>query len=303
MMILVLISQALLQQQALNPNISFILDMGMGMFWSDSLGEVRAMSPGLEGEMVLQEAVDPFLDLQVVVGFHGPEDGEDHGGAALEEAYATTRSRILGIQFRLGKFLSSAGRLNDRHPHQWDFSTPPRSFAAFFGEEGLSGVGLRANLLLPLPVYALLEGELLGRDTLTATFNLSVDAGGWTHLLGLSRMMDRHRPADGFWDLEWTAKRYLSSYRYLAVQGEAMADSGRWGGYIQIVVAWNRRFRSGIRVDGLEKVQQQIGAGGMVEWNPSEFSRFRLQLDREDRTWSVGLFFQAAVGPHGAHTF
>ncbi|MBN1894628.1 hypothetical protein JW906_09035 [bacterium] len=100
------------------------------------------------------------------------------------------------------------------------------------------------------------------------------------------------------------------------------------GLYCQLVHKGSRRWRMGIRLDYLDRNHFDLGGetaplprglsrySGMIECNPTEFSRIRVQanLDRSRFIKSEGLFrnksvFEAmlqinlAIGAHGAHAF
>ncbi len=95
------------------------------------------------------------------------------------------------------------------------------------------------------------------------------------------------------------------------------------GYYIQGVYGFAPRWRAGLRWEmiGLENDVEtpeesafhdtSWRAGAMVEWNLSEFSRLRLQVNRgtyavEDdyeRAWEYALQFTVIIGKHGAHNF
>ncbi len=130
-----------------------------------------------------------------------------------------------------------------------------------------------------------------------------------------------------------------SKYRGLTLQGEylylrqdgKLEDSSTCeslrrrqdGLYIQGLYQFSRRWRIGARYDMLELfadtfkkagIQQDLGstpwrATGTLEFNPTEFSRIRLQYthDRssrdESRNDEVFLQFIFGIGAHAAHAF
>ena len=71
-----------------------------------------------EVEMGLQAVVDPYFRADVFVSF--TPDGVD-----VEEAYATTLALPASLQLRAGKFFTPFGRMNQQHPHVWEFVDPP----------------------------------------------------------------------------------------------------------------------------------------------------------------------------------
>lgn len=136
-------------------------------------------------------------------------------------------------------------------------------------------------------------------------------------------------------------------YRELQLQSEFMyrdaetaeGDRGDWGLYAQVVYRFAKRWNTGLRYgitdtddpltpeDELENeflavasegdddengelglFGQQYRVSGMLTFNPTEFSRIRLQYDYLNQDFSNnqhGLFlqFQYAIGAHGAHTY
>jgi hypothetical protein len=106
------------------------------------------------GELVLFAAVDPYFDL--FTSFHLSAESFE-----IEEAYITSRRLPLGFGLKVGKFLSSFGRLNAQHAHIWDFAEIPLVLRAFFGEEGMSEKGIRLNWVASTDFYLSLGVETL----------------------------------------------------------------------------------------------------------------------------------------------
>jgi hypothetical protein len=118
------------------------------------------------------------------------------------------------------------------------------------------------------------------------------------------------------------------------LENAALADSYRStqsGWYLQGVYQFTPRWRAGLRYDTLDSGDAQIGhvtsgtlpaeafpallAGDpsrttvMVDWNPSEFSRWRLQYawdearDDGDTDRQLSLQYLFGIGAHGAHKY
>ena len=101
------------------------------------------------------------------------------------------------------------------------------------------------------------------------------------------------------------------------------AAAGPWrtaqsGGYLQAVWQFMPMWRVGARTDRLDLgTVPALPAGDhyvprrqslMVDFNPSEFSRIRLQLARDESRQGapdtqVMLQFQTSLGAHGAHAY
>lgn len=142
-----------------------------------------------------------------------------------------------------------------------------------------------------------------------------------------------------------TVKHYFDSYSFLTWQSEWLMrdmdgtqynDDGtsttpvdlqkkQSGYYTQLVYAYNQNWRAGARLDSI--YQNDVTASGttqdnpsdfnrytlMAEYHPSEFSRIRLQYNKNDALYNedgekqnidtVMLQFNIAIGAHGAHSF
>lgn len=106
--------------------------------------------------MVLASTVDPYIDLNTVIHF-------SLEGVEIEEAFVQSRSLPFGFQLKMGKFLSGIGRVNTQHAHLWDFAEVPIVNRVFFGDEGVSEIGLQATWLAPIDTFSfgveVLQGE------------------------------------------------------------------------------------------------------------------------------------------------
>lgn len=112
-------------------------------------------------ELSLFATVDPYFDL--FTAFHLAEDHFE-----VEEVYITTRKLPYGFGLKIGKFLSSFGRINDQHAHTWNFQEIPLVYHVFFGEEGLNEKGVQLNWVAPTDFYLSLGVELLQGENATS---------------------------------------------------------------------------------------------------------------------------------------
>ena len=103
-------------------------------------------------EIFLDGAVDPYFkgvaDLVFKLDEHNATDVE------LEEVYLTTTALPWNLQAKGGQFFSEFGRLNQQHPHAWDFVDQPLVIGRMFGPEGLRNPGARVSWLVPTPFYS-----------------------------------------------------------------------------------------------------------------------------------------------------
>jgi hypothetical protein len=107
-------------------------------------------------EIFLNGAVDPYFTGAANIVFKLDEDNET--SVELEEMYLQTSSLPWNLQVKGGQYLTEFGRINQQHPHAWDFVDQPLIIGRMFGPEGLRNPGARLSWLLPLPFYS----ELLG---------------------------------------------------------------------------------------------------------------------------------------------
>jgi len=383
--------------QIFNPDISFILDNSyVGRSVEDEIFEeleipglyhphhnFHAHSHGLNknngfnfnyGELYLYSPVDPYFDLHVVIPF-------SEEGLEIEEGYIVTRGLPFNLQFKMGKFRSSFGRLNVQHLHFWDFSNLPLVYKVFLGDDGLVEKGVNINWVLPFPFYLSLGLEVLqgeneqsfGIKGFSAESisvedakvpNLSVgflknsfDIGNLSILTGLSFATGKSRISHlleeelhafagktKIFGFDFTAKYFINSYRYLSFQGEFILRNQKGkeyeydgnqlyensvskvqgGFYSQLVLRFTRRWRTGfqynlinkndVKVNDIRKdfPQHFLSYYAMLEFNPTEFSRIRLEVGQNRTFYHEGkkktineviLEFNFAIGAHGAHPF
>jgi hypothetical protein len=158
--------------QSLNPDISFILDVAGAWFTEKENLQTGGHDPTRRGfnlqqlEMSIGKAVDPYFRFDANVVF-------SQFGVEIEEAYGTTLALPYNLQVRAGQFLTRFGRLNNTHPHSWDFVDQPFAIGRVFGSEGNRGLGVEASYLTPLPWYLELVGSVtdaVGESTARSFF-------------------------------------------------------------------------------------------------------------------------------------
>jgi len=281
-----------------------------------------------ELELGIQAVVDPYARADAFISF-----GSD--GVEVEEAYLTTLSLPAGFQIRAGKLKSPFGRLNQQHPHVWDFVDAPLALTRLVALDSLSGAGADVSWLAPVPWFA--ELHLSGQVT-TPVAPVGIEAAGRRTAVGrLIQFLDLTEgatlglglsgalvelPGDaseklGGADL-FLKIRPLRTRAYLAVTAELFARSfsGAQSGtqdlgwYAQAVWRQDAFWAYGLRYDRAPDVAggaEQRGSA-ILTYMPSEFLRLRLQggVDRlaSGRTGYEGILaLEFAVGAHGAHPF
>ena len=147
--------------QSMNPDISFIADVVLAWFSADEPMQSGGHDPNKNGfnlqqlELSVSKAVDPYFEFDANIVF-------TQYGVEIEEVYATTLGLPLGLQVRAGQFLTRFGRINNSHPHAWDFVDQSFAVGRVFGGEGNRGLGAEASILMPFPWYF----ELVGSGTM-----------------------------------------------------------------------------------------------------------------------------------------
>lgn len=138
--------------QGLNPDISFIADVALAWFTSDEPLQAGGHDPNRNGfnlqqlELAVGKTVDPYFRFDGNIVF-------SQFGVEIEEVYATTLGLPLGMQVRAGQFLTRFGRINNTHPHTWDFVDQAFAVGRVFGGEGNRGLGVEGSILMPFPWY------------------------------------------------------------------------------------------------------------------------------------------------------
>ncbi len=319
------IGSASLHWQTFDPALSPRAEAGPG-------ADHRVVPVFDELELAVQSVVDPYARADIFISF-APE------GVSVEEAYLTTLSLPAGLQIRAGTLKSPFGRINQQHPHIWDFVGAPLALTRIVSPDQLNGPGADLAWLAPVPWFA--ELHLAYQVTAPALPALPADAGtrdGRTAVARLVQFFDLtdsatlgvgvsaarvSLPGDGARDDLAAADLFLkirppTTRAYLAVQAELFgrriqgphADGGRLGGYAQAVWRTGPFWAWGLRYDdapgAVSGVEQRWSA--LMSYIPSEFSRFRLQAGLDQLPgggtgWEAVLAMEFAIGAHGAHPF
>jgi len=140
-------------------NISFDALMDFG--WSTT-ADVTALETGDHDplqrgftipneEIVFDGAVDPYFKGVADIVFKLDQNNET--SVELEEVYLTT-TLPWNLQGKAGQFFSEFGRINQQHPHAWDFVDQPLVIGRMLGPEGLRNPGARLSWLVPTPFYS-----------------------------------------------------------------------------------------------------------------------------------------------------
>lgn len=105
-----------------------------------------------QAEIQMNGAVDPYFRGQfVLVSSLDADEGETI--VEVEEAWLITQQLPWNLQLKGGHYLTDFGRLNQVHPHAWDFQDQPVMMSRLFGADGLRAPGARMSYLAPTPTY------------------------------------------------------------------------------------------------------------------------------------------------------
>jgi hypothetical protein len=164
--------QALVQRRVGSANVQLLdlsLDLLAAAGWSsaddDELAFLQAggHDPNQRGftlqqaELSLIGAVDPYFNGEAHLIYFLDPEGESR--FEIEEAFATSTRLPFGLEehgleLEVGHFFTEFGRLNPRHPHQWQWQDQPIVNTRFFGGDGMRAPGFRVGWLAPLPWFS-----------------------------------------------------------------------------------------------------------------------------------------------------
>jgi hypothetical protein len=139
-------------------DLSFVLDFALAAFTAEEPLQGGGHDPSSNGfnfqqlELSIGSVVDPYFRFDGNIVF-------SQFGVEIEEAYVTTLDLPASLQARAGQFLTRFGRLNNTHPHAWEYADQPFVLSRVFGGEGNRGLGLELSWLSPLPWYVELVGS------------------------------------------------------------------------------------------------------------------------------------------------
>ncbi|NCF14457.1 MAG: hypothetical protein GWP62_04050 [Gammaproteobacteria bacterium] len=271
-----------------------------------------------ETEVIMQANVDDKFRAWLTAAI-ALEDGESV--IEIEESWVEATALPAGFGARFGRFASGIGYLNDKHSHQWDFADQPLPYQAFLDGRYFDG-GLQMRWLAPTDLYMELGGEVLqgegggsGLESHSLFANVGGDVGinnswlaGGSYLeiddstsVSVAHFLWKWAPQGN-----WRQKNFVFQTEYLE-RRDAVTDKG-W--YAQAVFQPFQRWRFGVRADELDLDVDSNDPSRwtlMMDWSNSEFSRFRLQVARDDdgtdtsNEWA--LQYIHSIGAHGAHDF
>ena len=134
-----LILDAKYSAQSQNPENAYA-----GMLPNGAEGIPRGFSIG-ETELAVSGAVDNLFRAEARFVL---EQTGNNTAVRTEEAYAESLGLPWGMKIKAGKYWSSVGYLNDKHPHEWDFVDLPLVYKSVFGGQ-LNETGAQLSWVAP----------------------------------------------------------------------------------------------------------------------------------------------------------
>ncbi|MCH8127067.1 hypothetical protein IIC38_14090 [candidate division KSB1 bacterium] len=342
--------------QNMNPNVSVI-----GSFFSNASnqdGLERNVNLGLgEAEFAFLAAVDPYARADFYIGFGrhkenlggGAESedelhGEEEGGLSteLEEAYLTLLTLPHSMQLKLGKFRPKFGKINETHPHAYNFIGLPLMYQNFFGGEGLVDEGASLNWLLPnTKFFQELTLSILNGPAENASFTRAetdnflylahlrnfFDLSDNTSLeIGLGGMSGPHNETGDRTTifstditLKWKPLQFnkLKSFEWqtealLSRREELGSTIESFGLFSHLRYQLSKRWYLGYLIDYSEFPEtnkfNQTAHSGILQFFATEFQKFEIQGryntgNLGDDFFDIQLRGVFVIGAHGAHQY
>jgi len=314
---------------AMNPEISLTGDIRFEFPENQSVQVIPR-----EFELAFQGNLDPYSATKVFVSF---EDGE----VRIEEGYIYWTGLPAHLRVDAGVFRQEVGELNRWHLHALPESEYPLVYRAYFGPEGLDGVGLSLYSALPFSIAhgtheAWLQGTSVSSDPLYAGERRPTLLGrlknfwqlnrstymqlGFTGLGGstfgdtlASRVLGADfrltwRPPNAGTRQDLTLR--VEGYQFHA--NELGVTTDRYGMYAGVNYKASRRWVLGLRYDYVQAprgVYSTVwGLTPTLTWWQSEFVFLRLENDyRKDSILGSDnlalLQVVWALGPHKHETY
>jgi len=181
--------------------------------------ELGARDKGLgfgHSDLVVRGPLGRLFDAQASVAWHSHDARLE---AELHEAWIQTRTLPVGLQLRVGRFLSQIGYLNEKHSHADDFVERPLLYRAFLGGHWFDD-GIRLNWTAPTPFFLRLGAELFdGRRLIPEAAEPARRPG----VVALSAKVGGDLGVSHSWQL---GASWLHNRREAAVHDEAGHDHG-----------------------------------------------------------------------------
>lgn len=282
-----------------------------------------------EVELGFQASVDPYARADVF--FSGEDLFGGESEVEIEEGFLTLLRLPLRAQVKIGKFRSSFGEINDGDPEdEFPYADRPLVLVNFFGEEGHVETGINSNFVIPNPwdVPMLLWFGVFNGDNDIAfhggearkpiyftRYELFAELGPATGFEIGTAFITGYNDKEGEFrttmenvhvELEWQDPLY-SQYKsftwvgelYLSQREGIEGTEDSFGLYTYAQYQVSRRWFITGRYDYSQLPEDSDShewlAGGAITFQPSRFSRFRVQYDHVESNFEESrdeLFFQ-----------
>ncbi|MEN3046206.1 MAG: hypothetical protein ABDH49_04400 [Candidatus Hydrothermales bacterium] len=269
-------------------------------------------------EFNIKGAIDPYF---IFFGFFPLTEA----GIELEEGYAKTLT--LPVEILIGKFRSRFTRLNTFHPHFYDFPELPMMYKHLtltkenhnhihphheitnHKHEEISGLGIGLSYIFPFKLFIepgieVFKGDIGRYDNYIGYLHFSSEIP-FNITLWISSFTGIKKDTIKWFGTEIAFKRIKPGeerLRGLLITASYSQNAHFRSFYFDFVFKFIPRWRVGYRFDFLEEEnKEQRKNMAMVDFSPTEFSRFRIGYETEEK--KVYFEFNFSVGPHGAHPF
>jgi hypothetical protein len=278
----------------LNPNIGLVLNG----YWANKENDemLKGFSIG-ESELNINADIDPYLKGNFTIAFSNENTAE------VEEAFIRTTSLPYGLTLTAGRMLPIFGYLNEKHRHTDDFALRPLVMRSYFDEGSFKADGAQASVVLPAVLYSELGGGAFGHGDFTAYARIG---GGDAHAWRLGASYYRKSEAEDelgvvvepMQDFVGADFKYsysqngnnketeFSLYGEYIMRKQSATDTtdkeDDSGFYAAATYKWAERWRGGYMYSVLFVDEEHDEHTAMLEYNTSEFGRFRLQYSFGD---------------------
>lgn len=314
-----------------NPDISAIGDFRSSY---TNIGTRRIETYLNELELQVASVVDPYARAEFLFSF-GKDPSTGELGIELEVGTLTSLAIPFQIQATLGKFKPQFGKINNLHPHYFNFVEFPKMINNYFDSEGMFMEGVSLSWIVPNPLdfyqelivevgrvgsepnASIVQGvndELLYTGHLKNFFDLTENE---TIEIGLSALTGPNMygflttMADIDLTYKWKPVQF-NTYKSFTWQSEGLisqadTSSGRmvqtYGAYTYFEYQIEKRTFIGARYDysglpGITKSDERT-TSLLIRFQPTEFQILALEFQIVNRNYGTSFYqltFRAIFG-------
>ena len=309
---------------AMNPKISVVGTLE-AVYANDPTNADNARASAKEIELQIASDIDPFSKANILLAKSGDE-------FSLEEGYVLIPVGPFDLQYKMGRFFTSFGKLNSVHPHAMPWLTETLMLKNYFGEK-LSDDGAAVSGLLPLPFYSETSLQVINdNETSFSTADaLPIYVGQWKNFFELSDDLGLETGLSLAYGKNSTGgdttltgfyaqlKEKLSAETYWKLHGEVLGscydNSGTLintsGGMGALTFHYNREWEFGGLVESSQSPVSTARSSRIAtfgSFSPSEFGNYRWQISQNIDAAGVSsqetrLQYVFVIGPHAVHPY